>query len=185
MRHPTSSEISGEKMGQDIEKSVKRGKPKSARKGSSVIHLRQCIVCRCRKSPELLTRLVVIEGQLVIDSQRLQPGRGAHVCETETCIAKLGKKGLLNHAFRLEARRKAEKRTDRRATGETGERFQGLKSSSTRQQIESLIGGQRSSDSISAKVDHRGVPNQAVAISGVDAVMEKLLARINDKDSHI
>ena len=173
-------------MGQDIEKSVKRGKPKSRRKGSSVIHLRQCVVCRCRKSPELLTRLVVIEGQLVIDSQRLQPGRGAHVCEAETCIAKLGKKGLLNHAFRLGARKKAErkpeKRTERRATGEM---FQGLKSSGTRQQIEPLIGGRRSSDSISAEVDHRGVPNQAVAISGVDAVMEKLLARINDKDSHI
>lgn len=172
-------------MNQDIEKEGKRGKPRGAPKDTSLGRLRQCIACRVRKSPELLTRLVVIEGNLVIDFERLQPGRGAHVCNSESCVLKLDKKGLLNHAFRLGARRKAKKNVpgadnalktggNRVKISAKGEELLGLKSSDPHR-LEPHVSGQRSSDSIS----------RGGSILGVDAVMEKLLARINDKDSHI
>ena len=130
-------------------------KPRKGRNSIATVHLRQCIACRSRKSLELLIRLVVREGDLVIDFKRVQPGRGAHVCDSELCVRRLGKKGLLNHSFRLGASKKSRK--------------QGVKPKSS-PSSGLFPRGERTSDSV---------------IRGVDAVMEKLLARINDKDSHI
>lgn len=121
----------------------------------TVDHSRQCIACRTRKSPELLTRLVVVKGVLMIDFDRVQPGRGAHVCLSEACVLKLKKKGLLGHSFRFGLQK--------RSRGKGGQR-KGLVD------VSLLPSGEKSRDSI---------------IQGIDAVIEKLLVRINDKDSDI
>lgn len=91
----------------------------------------------------------------MIDFDRVQPGRGAHVCLSEACVLKLKKKGLLGHSFRFG--------TQKRAREKGGQR-----KSST--ELSLLPSGEKSSDSV---------------IQGIDAVIEKLLVRINDKNSHI
>ncbi len=121
----------------------------------TIAHLRQCIACRARKSPELLTRLVVVKGSLMIDFDRVKPGRGAHVCLSEACVLKLKKRCLLGYSLRVG--------TAKKARGKSG---QGKSSTD----ISLLPSSEKSSDSI---------------IQGIDAVIEKLLVRINDKDSHI
>ena len=64
------------------------------------IPLRTCIACREAKEKRELLRVVKnAEGEIRLDFSGKLPGRGAYVCDSAACIAKLRKSRLLNKNF--------------------------------------------------------------------------------------
>lgn len=64
--------------------------------------LRMCIVCRQMKDKKDLIRFVKTENnEIVIDKSKKANGRGAYVCNCESCLNKLQKTKALNRAFKM------------------------------------------------------------------------------------
>ena len=63
------------------------------------IPMRTCIACRTSKPKRELIRVVKFNEEIKLDKTGKLNGRGAYVCNDETCIAKLKKQKLLNRAF--------------------------------------------------------------------------------------
>lgn len=64
------------------------------------IPLRMCIACRELKEKKSMLRLVKpAEGDVFIDFSGKASGRGAYICDSAECIAKLRKQRLLNKTF--------------------------------------------------------------------------------------
>ena len=67
------------------------------------IPMRTCIACRIEKPKKELIRIVKNkENVFSVDRTGKLAGRGAYICDSTTCIQKLLKKRLLNHAFEME-----------------------------------------------------------------------------------
>lgn len=64
------------------------------------IPLRQCIACRQAKEKGEMLRVVKnAEGRIFLDFSSKANGRGAYVCDSPECIAKLKKSRLLDRVF--------------------------------------------------------------------------------------
>ena len=64
------------------------------------IPMRTCIACREEKSKREMLRVVKnAEGEIRLDFSGKLPGRGAYICDSAACIAKLRKGKLLNRNF--------------------------------------------------------------------------------------
>jgi len=62
--------------------------------------LRTCIGCRQVRPKRALVRLVVIDGQLLVDPSGGVPGRGAYCCRVESCMDEVLRRDRLARAFR-------------------------------------------------------------------------------------
>jgi len=61
---------------------------------------RTCVGCR-RACPRVeLVRLVLLDGQLVVDRRRALPGRGASIHPNDACVAAAIRQGGFGRAFR-------------------------------------------------------------------------------------
>lgn len=63
------------------------------------IPLRTCVGCRKVVYPSLLgqadlLRIAILDGKAVVDARRRQPGRGAWVHRTPTCVRNAARGGL-------------------------------------------------------------------------------------------
>ncbi|MCX6429484.1 MAG: YlxR family protein [Actinobacteria bacterium] len=65
----------------------------------SPLNPRSCIGCRSREDSVTLLRVVCIEGQLLPDTHRILPGRGAWV--HVKCISKSIERGAFGRALRV------------------------------------------------------------------------------------
>ncbi len=64
------------------------------------VPLRQCIACRELKEKKTMLRIVRDrEGKISLDFTGKAAGRGAYVCDSATCIAKVKKSRLLDRVF--------------------------------------------------------------------------------------
>ncbi|MDE5547724.1 MAG: YlxR family protein [Clostridia bacterium] len=64
------------------------------------IPLRTCIACREEKPKKEMLRIVrSADGEIRLDFSGKLPGRGAYICNGESCIKKLNKYKLLNKTF--------------------------------------------------------------------------------------
>lgn len=62
-----------------------------------------CIVCRQMLPKSTLLRVVLNkQGQITVDGTRKAPGRGAYVCQSPECRAKMTKSRALSRAFKRE-----------------------------------------------------------------------------------
>jgi predicted RNA-binding protein YlxR (DUF448 family) len=70
-------------------------------KGRGHIPIRTCISCGAKRSKRELMRLVANgEGQLIRDDEGKVQGRGAYVCNSESCREQLSKNRRLGRRFR-------------------------------------------------------------------------------------
>ena len=65
------------------------------------IPMRTCIACRACKPKKELIRIVKSEEGISLDRTGRKNGRGAYICDSAECIAKLKKGKLLNSAFSM------------------------------------------------------------------------------------
>lgn len=64
------------------------------------IPMRTCIACREEKPKREMLRIVKnAAGEISLDFSGKLPGRGAYICDSAACIAKLKKYRLLNKTF--------------------------------------------------------------------------------------
>lgn len=64
------------------------------------IPMRTCIACREEKPKREMLRIVkTAAGEILLDFSGKAAGRGAYICDSESCIKKLKKYKLLNKAF--------------------------------------------------------------------------------------
>lgn len=64
------------------------------------IPMRQCLGCREMKPKRELIRVVrAPDGGISLDFRGKKPGRGAYVCPSEACLAKVKKSRALERAF--------------------------------------------------------------------------------------
>ena len=67
------------------------------------IPMRQCIACREMKPKREMLRVVRnAEGNVFLDFSGKAAGRGAYLCDSAECLAKLRKGRLLNRTFSCE-----------------------------------------------------------------------------------
>ena len=72
-------------------------------RGRGHIPHRTCIGCGTKRSKMELVRLVLdSQGRVVPDDSRKEPGRGAYVCESRSCLEAVIRGRGLNRAFRRE-----------------------------------------------------------------------------------
>lgn len=63
--------------------------------------IRMCIVCRGQSDKKTLLRIVKNkDGEIFVDKTGKANGRGAYVCKSQECYAKLCKQKSLNKAFK-------------------------------------------------------------------------------------
>jgi predicted RNA-binding protein YlxR (DUF448 family) len=62
--------------------------------------VRTCIGCRSRDERDLLTRVVLVGNEVVVDSSATAPGRGAWVHPTADCVNSAVSRGGLSRSFR-------------------------------------------------------------------------------------
>ena len=63
--------------------------------------LRMCIACREMKPKKQMLRIVKSgEGAISLDIKGKANGRGAYICDSQSCIDKLCKAKLINKAFK-------------------------------------------------------------------------------------
>lgn len=63
--------------------------------------IRKCIVCGAQKDKKDLIRIVKSKDEGVfVDQSYKRNGRGAYVCNNQTCFEALVKTGKLKHAFK-------------------------------------------------------------------------------------
>ena len=65
------------------------------------VPVRMCIVCRDKAGKRTLTRIVRTEQGLQVDSSGKMNGRGAYLCDRETCWETAVKTDLLAKALRM------------------------------------------------------------------------------------
>ena len=65
------------------------------------IPMRTCIACRAEKPKKELVRVVKFGDEIKLDLTGKANGRGAYVCNSKECIAKLKKGKMLNRAFSM------------------------------------------------------------------------------------
>ena len=64
------------------------------------IPMRMCIACREMKPKKEMTRVVkTADGEILADPTGKAAGRGAYICNDESCLKKLQDKKLLHKAF--------------------------------------------------------------------------------------
>ena len=63
------------------------------------VPIRTCIACKTAKPKKELIRVVKFNDEIKLDLTGKLNGRGAYVCNDETCIKKLKKQKLLNRTF--------------------------------------------------------------------------------------
>ena len=67
------------------------------------VPMRMCIACREMKPKKEMLRVVKnAEGEIFIDYKGKAAGRGAYICDSRACVAKLCKQKLLNKNFSCE-----------------------------------------------------------------------------------
>ena len=65
--------------------------------------LRTCVACRAQKDKRDLIRVVKDNnGQVFIDTTHKANGRGAYVCNKDTCVTKAIKTGILSRQLKCE-----------------------------------------------------------------------------------
>lgn len=65
--------------------------------------IRMCVVCRGQSDKKTLLRIVKNkDGEIFVDKTGKANGRGAYVCKSKECFAKLVKTKALNRAFKCE-----------------------------------------------------------------------------------
>ena len=63
--------------------------------------LRTCLGCGQKGLKGDLVRIVMVDGVLMVDTERRLPGRGAYICPREECVELLRKKkGRLSYSLR-------------------------------------------------------------------------------------
>ena len=65
------------------------------------VPVRMCVVCRDKAGKRTLTRVVRTEQGLQVDSSGKLNGRGAYLCDRETCWETAVKTDLLAKALRM------------------------------------------------------------------------------------
>ncbi|MFI0354118.1 YlxR family protein [Actinomadura sp. 9N407] len=76
------------------------GRGRLSSRGRSV-PWRTCVGCRVRTAKTDLLRLVVVEGEVVIDRGKALPGRGAHLHPDPGCLELAERRRAFPRAFRL------------------------------------------------------------------------------------
>lgn len=67
------------------------------------ISQRMCIVCREMHDKKDLIRLTkTSEGQIIVDANGKNPGRGAYVCKNSHCVEKMQNQKVLSRTFHCE-----------------------------------------------------------------------------------
>ncbi len=61
---------------------------------------RKCIGCGQISDKDLLYRIVVKDGEPVIDYEQVMPGRGCYLCKKSICIEKACKKRAFSKALK-------------------------------------------------------------------------------------
>ncbi len=62
---------------------------------------RQCVACRTMAPRDRLIRIArTPDGEVVLDEDHRQPGRGAYVCRTPECVKQAAKRGAIQRALR-------------------------------------------------------------------------------------
>jgi predicted RNA-binding protein YlxR (DUF448 family) len=70
-------------------------------RGSDHVPVRTCISCGAKRSKRALLRLALDDkGYVVRDEAMERPGRGAYVCNFQSCLKHVAK-GRLERAFRV------------------------------------------------------------------------------------
>ena len=65
------------------------------------VPVRMCVICRDKAGKRALTRVVRTEQGLQVDSSGKMNGRGAYLCDRETCWETAVKTDLLAKALRM------------------------------------------------------------------------------------
>ena len=63
--------------------------------------LRTCVACRVRAPRAQLIRVVVCDGQIVLDDRAVLPGRGAWVHETAQCLKLAVERGSFSRSLKV------------------------------------------------------------------------------------
>lgn len=64
------------------------------------VPMRMCIACREMKPKKEMFRVVKnADGEIAVDATGKAPGRGAYICNDDSCLKKLADKKLLHKAF--------------------------------------------------------------------------------------
>ena len=72
-----------------------------------------CVVCRKMLPKSTLARVALNkQGQIAVDAGQKAPGRGAYVCQSPECRAKLVKAKALSRAFKREVSRETYNETE-------------------------------------------------------------------------
>lgn len=64
------------------------------------IPIRECVCCGKKAPKREMLRFVKRDGNIFVDSEGKQEGRGAYVCTSEECRRQLTERKRLNRAFR-------------------------------------------------------------------------------------
>lgn len=72
----------------------------NAQPSRRVVPARTCVVCRTKDSKRALIRLARTEDGVKIDPTGKANGRGAYLCESESCWERALVSDVLNHALR-------------------------------------------------------------------------------------
>lgn len=65
------------------------------------VPVRMCVICREKDGKRALTRVVRTEAGLLVDPRGKMNGRGAYLCERESCWETAVKTDLLAKALRM------------------------------------------------------------------------------------
>lgn len=65
------------------------------------IPMRTCVVCRDKADKRTLIRVVRTENGLQIDPSGKLDGRGAYLCDQQSCWERAASGDVLNHALRM------------------------------------------------------------------------------------
>ena len=65
------------------------------------VPIRKCVSCNERREKKELIRVVVSDGEPVIDISQKQNGRGAYLCRDKKCISNAQKKKILDRALEI------------------------------------------------------------------------------------
>jgi predicted RNA-binding protein YlxR (DUF448 family) len=64
------------------------------------VPMRRCLGCMKSRPKAEMLRIAISEGDLVVDSRAVLPGRGVYLCRDRACIEAAFKKNAFSRSFR-------------------------------------------------------------------------------------
>lgn len=68
----------------------------------SVQPIRTCISCRGKFNQDSLIRLVNYRGKILLNPDKLMPGKGLYLCDNPSCISKVFNSKIFNKVCKMQ-----------------------------------------------------------------------------------